>query len=80
LRANNRDFLACRYAPIGNWVGPAAHDMAKIPRSQALLRRNIPSGLDRPLRNIVSLSRMNQPLCVAKPLCDAKFDLRASLN
>lgn len=32
-RANNRDFLVCRYAPIGNWVGQAAYDVSKIPRS-----------------------------------------------
>lgn len=32
-RANNRDFLVCRYAPIGNWVGQAAYDTAKVPRS-----------------------------------------------
>ncbi len=32
-RANNRDFLVCRYAPIGNWVGQAAYPVGKLPGS-----------------------------------------------
>ncbi|MCC6920096.1 MAG: hypothetical protein IT548_12905 [Alphaproteobacteria bacterium] len=31
-RGGNRDYLVCRYAPIGNWVGQAAYSVAKAPK------------------------------------------------